>query len=365
MGSGGDHQLLQALVEVACNFLSGKRRAEPHEVVAIKRFLAAYSDCARETEALVQAGLSGKRPSPTLNARLAFLRAHFTDAQRRDFMVNLFRLYFAIDGLDRKLLDYVHFVGAFLGFVHAHVGWLFHTKGMERGPRYAPDLYADRMIVWIDRLYLIWVVLSLGIPFLIGYAVSGGDVARGAECLVWGGLVRVFIWQHVVFSINSICHMFGRKEFKSRDESRNVWLLAPLSFGESWHNGHHAFPASARHGLNPRQLDLAWLTIRGMEKVGLVCRGCGCQHFRVVYLKRRPGPTKWSVHEHACHLSTGDEPFLARLDLMLSTPSPYIRSMLPSPEEEAGSLLDVDLDEALDRYARVRAGLDMGRQGEV
>lgn len=162
------------------------------------------------------------------------------------------------------------FVGAFFGFVHAHVGWLFHTKGMERGPRYAPDLYADRMIVWIDRLYLVWVVLSLGIPFLIGWAVSGGDLGRGAECLVWGGLIRVFIWQHVVFSINSICHMFGRKEFKSRDESRNVWLLAPLSFGESWHNGHHAFPASARHGLNRRQLDLAWLTIRGMEKLGLV-----------------------------------------------------------------------------------------------
>ncbi len=77
----------------------------------------------------------------------------------------------------------------------------------------------------------------------------------------------------------------------------------------------------------------------------------------VQYLMRRPSPTKWSVHEHACHLSTADGPFLARLDLILSTPAPYIKSMLPSPEEESGALLSVDLDEALDRYVRARAGL--------
>ena len=75
------------------------------------------------------------------------------------------------------------------------------------------------------------------------------------------------------------------------------------------------------------------------------------------YLKRRPSPTKWSAHEHACHLSTADEPFLARLDLMLSAPAPYIRSMLPSPEEESGALLSVDLDEALDKYVRERTSL--------
>ena len=75
------------------------------------------------------------------------------------------------------------------------------------------------------------------------------------------------------------------------------------------------------------------------------------------YLKRRPSPTKWSAHEHACHLSTDDGLFLARLDLMLAAPAPYIRSMQPSPEEEAGALLSVDLDEALDRYVRERASL--------
>ena len=75
------------------------------------------------------------------------------------------------------------------------------------------------------------------------------------------------------------------------------------------------------------------------------------------YLKRRPGPAQWSAHEHACHLATSDGPFLARLDLMLAEPAPYIKSLLPSPEEEAGALLGVDLDPALDGYVRGRAGL--------
>ncbi len=157
---------------------------------------------------------------------------------------------------------------AFLGFVHSHVGWLFLTKGMERGPVYAKDLYGDPMIRWIDRLYLLWVVLTLGIPFAVGYAIGGTQL--GLEVTIWGGLIRIFIWQHVTFSINSICHMFGRQDYRSRDESRNVRWLAPLSFGESWHNNHHAFPSSARHGLDRGQLDLAWLACSGMAKVGLV-----------------------------------------------------------------------------------------------
>lgn len=159
-------------------------------------------------------------------------------------------------------------LGAFAGLVHAHVGWLFLTKGMERGPVYAKDLYEDRLIRWIDRLYLLWVVLTLGIPFGIGYAFGG--VAVGLEAMVWGGLVRIFAFQHVTFSINSICHMFGRQAYRARDESRNVWYLAPFSFGESWHNNHHAFPSSARHGLDRFQLDVSWWTIRGLETLGLV-----------------------------------------------------------------------------------------------
>lgn len=159
-------------------------------------------------------------------------------------------------------------VGALKGFAHAHVGWLFTLKGMERGREYGRDLYEDRLVRTIDRLYLLWVALTVGIPFAIGYAF-GGSVGLGLEALVWGGLLRVFLFQHATFSVNSICHMFGRRTYRARDESRNNWLVAALTFGEGWHNNHHAFPSSARHGLDRWQLDLAWWLIRGLEKLGL------------------------------------------------------------------------------------------------
>jgi stearoyl-CoA desaturase (delta-9 desaturase) len=163
----------------------------------------------------------------------------------------------------------VGMLGAVRGFVHAHVGWMFTTKGMERGHAYGRDLYDDRLVRTIDRLYLFWVAVTLGIPFAIGYAV-GGTWEAGLEGLVWGGLVRIFAYQHATFSVNSICHMFGRKDYRARDESRNNWLVALLVFGEGWHNNHHAFPASARHGLLRRQVDVSWLVIRGLEKLRLV-----------------------------------------------------------------------------------------------
>ena len=159
--------------------------------------------------------------------------------------------------------------GAVKGFVHAHVGWLFNNLGMEQGRIYGKDLYEDHIVVWVDRLYMVWMALTLGIPFVIGYA-AGGTALTGLEGLVWGGLLRIFLYQHATFSVNSICHMFGRKDFRSRDEARNNWVVALLVFGEGWHNNHHAFPASARHGLRRWQLDLSWWVIRGLEKVGLV-----------------------------------------------------------------------------------------------
>jgi stearoyl-CoA desaturase (Delta-9 desaturase) len=160
-------------------------------------------------------------------------------------------------------------LAAIKGFAHAHVGWLFTLKGMERGWQYGRDLYEDRLIRWIDRLYLLWVVVTFGLPFLVGYLVGGLSWELGVEALVWGGLVRVFAYQHATFSVNSICHMFGSRSYRSRDESRNNWLVALLTMGEGWHNNHHAFPSSARHGLDRLQLDISWWTIRALERLGL------------------------------------------------------------------------------------------------
>jgi stearoyl-CoA desaturase (delta-9 desaturase) len=158
--------------------------------------------------------------------------------------------------------------GAVRGFVHAHVGWLFENLGMEQGLEYGKDLYENRLLRSIDRLYLVWVALTLGLPFLLGYTI-GGSVAAGFEGLIWGGLIRIFLYQHATFSVNSICHMFGRRDYRTRDEARNNWLVAVLVFGEGWHNNHHAFPASARHGLQRWQVDISWWVIRGLEKLRL------------------------------------------------------------------------------------------------
>ncbi len=155
------------------------------------------------------------------------------------------------------------------GFAHAHVGWLFHTKGMERGEHYGRDLYDDRVVRTIDRLYVVWVALTFALPFAVGYLVGGFSWQLGFQALVWGGLIRIFVYQHSTFAVNSVCHMFGGRSYRSRDESRNNWVVAALTFGEGWHNNHHAFPSSARHGLDRGQLDISWWTIRGLEKLRL------------------------------------------------------------------------------------------------
>ena len=158
--------------------------------------------------------------------------------------------------------------GALRGFWHSHVGWLFSTKGLVVKTKYGRDLVEDTMLRRIDTWYFVWVALGFAIPFAVGYVL--GDLRGGLEAMVWGGFVRIAIFQHVTWSVNSICHMFGRRDFDARDESRNNWLLALPSLGEAWHNNHHAFPSSAVHGLGRRQLDLSALVIRGLERTGLV-----------------------------------------------------------------------------------------------
>jgi stearoyl-CoA desaturase (delta-9 desaturase) len=157
--------------------------------------------------------------------------------------------------------------GALRGLWHAHLGWIF-APGVADPHRYAPDLQADRLIRFVDRTFLVWVLLGLALPFGVGL-VLGGTVAAGATGLLWGGPIRMLVLHHVTFSINSLCHVFGRRDFRTGDESRNLSWLAPLSFGEAWHNNHHAFPTSAAHGFGPRQFDPSAAIIAGLERAGL------------------------------------------------------------------------------------------------
>lgn len=155
------------------------------------------------------------------------------------------------------------------GLWYAHTGWLFTGYWTSpRSQRYVPDLLSDPALVLVDRLYYVAVILSLGIPTLIGYLATG--TLQGALlALLWGGFVRIFITHHVTWSINSICHVFGQREYESGDESRNNTFCGYLAFGEGWHNNHHAFPTSARHGLRWWQFDTSYLIIRAMQLVGL------------------------------------------------------------------------------------------------
>jgi stearoyl-CoA desaturase (delta-9 desaturase) len=158
--------------------------------------------------------------------------------------------------------------GALRGLAHAHMGWLFlHTQRGAR-KRYAPDLLADPVVSWVDRTFAFWAVGGLGAAFGLGWLI-GGTLTAAFTGLLWGGAVRLLVLHHVTYSINSLCHFFGRRRFDTDDESRNLAWLSLLSFGESWHNNHHAFPTSAAHGLRWWELDLASLTIRGLERVGL------------------------------------------------------------------------------------------------
>jgi stearoyl-CoA desaturase (delta-9 desaturase) len=163
------------------------------------------------------------------------------------------------------------FLGAIKGLWHAHIGWLFETVGTAERERFAPDLVKDRALQVVDKLFFLWVALGLVIPFALGWAIGGG-LGTALTALLWGGLVRVFLLHHVTWSINSVCHFFGRKRFDIEDESRNVFWLAPFSMGEAWHHNHHAFPTSAFHGLRfwERVADPTGLVIALLEKVGLV-----------------------------------------------------------------------------------------------
>ena len=159
--------------------------------------------------------------------------------------------------------------GALKGLLHAHVGWLFIHTHRGNKQRYAPDLIADPLIRWIDRTFVLWVGVGLLVPFALGYLI-GGTWQTALTGLLWGGAVRMLVVHHVTYSINSLCHFFGRQAYDTGDESRNLAWLAPFTFGEAWHNNHHAFPTSYEHGMRRWQFDPSRYVIRGLEKMGLV-----------------------------------------------------------------------------------------------
>ncbi len=158
--------------------------------------------------------------------------------------------------------------GAVRGLLHAHVGWLFIHTHRGRRTRYAPDLLRDPVVSWVDRTFLVWAVGGLAMSFGLG-VLFGGRLRDGVTGLLWGGAVRMLILHHVTYSINSLCHFFGRRRYATSDESRNLAWLAPLSLGEAWHNNHHAFPTAAGHGMDRWQIDPSALVIRGLERLGL------------------------------------------------------------------------------------------------
>jgi stearoyl-CoA desaturase (Delta-9 desaturase) len=158
--------------------------------------------------------------------------------------------------------------GAVRGLAHAHVGWVFSDMEVADEARYAKDLLADPMIRFVDRTFVLWVVAGLAFAFGLGVALTG-TVTGGLTALLWGGAARIFLLHHATFSINSLCHFFGRRDYDTHDESRNLAWLAIPTWGEAWHNNHHAFPTSYRHGLRRWQLDPSAAVIRVLEMTGL------------------------------------------------------------------------------------------------
>jgi stearoyl-CoA desaturase (delta-9 desaturase) len=155
------------------------------------------------------------------------------------------------------------------GLWHAHIGWLFDVEQTNQ-ERFAPDLLADPDIVKVDRAFMRLTAVTLLLPPLVGYLWSGFTWQGALTAFFWGSLVRVALLHHTTWSINSICHAFGERPFKSRDKATNVWWLAVISMGESWHNLHHAEPTAARHGVLKGQVDSTARVIWAMEKLRMV-----------------------------------------------------------------------------------------------
>lgn len=154
------------------------------------------------------------------------------------------------------------------GLWHAHMGWLFDERLTSEPLRYVPDLGREKELRWMSRHFIALVVAGIVAPGVIAYAITGRPLAL-LTGMLWGGLVRIFLLDHVTWAINSVGHIMGRRRFATNDHSHNLPLLSVLSLGENFHNNHHAFPSSALIGHRRTELDLGYLLIRGMERLGL------------------------------------------------------------------------------------------------
>jgi stearoyl-CoA desaturase (delta-9 desaturase) len=179
------------------------------------------------------------------------------------------------------------------GLLHAHVGWLLAGVPKDVRPN-VNDLLRDRIVLAMSRLYPLWVLMGLALPALIAWCILG-TTESAIRGLLWGGLVRIAVWQHVTWSVNSFGHAFGSRTFATKDHSVNSAWLIPLTLGGAWHNNHHAFPSSAKVGLMPGQLDIHYWLIRLLALLGFA------SHIRVptaasLQLARRKGKI---IDEHA------------------------------------------------------------------
>lgn len=158
-------------------------------------------------------------------------------------------------------------LGLLRGFWHAHIGWFFRPDPPNLD-RYVKDLSESRSLRVASFLFPVWVVLGLIIPAVLGGVITLSWVGVWTG-LIWGGLVRLFLVHHVTWSVNSACHLWGMRPYPSADESRNNVVFGILALGEGWHNSHHAFPTSVRHGLRWWQIDVSYWVIRTLALLGL------------------------------------------------------------------------------------------------
>ncbi|MCB1208626.1 MAG: acyl-CoA desaturase [Verrucomicrobiales bacterium] len=157
--------------------------------------------------------------------------------------------------------------GLLKGMWHSHMGWLFRENPPALDKAVA-DLAKDKMVMWVDRMFPAITLFSLFSPALVGWLLTGtweGTLATW----IWAGPIRIFLFHHVTWSVNSVCHLWGARPFKTKDQSRNHPIVALLSFGEGWHNNHHAFPNSARCGMAWWEIDISYMLLWTWEKLGL------------------------------------------------------------------------------------------------